>query len=101
MGAKISVIAIVSLLCCSISGCIFSEDEPDNFELNVELSASSGVIVEKYVSGDLESTNNPKIEFNFSSTKAEIQTIGVDINDGSEPSELDGESTSTMYARPL
>ena len=96
MGAKISVIAIVSLLCCSFSGCIFSEDEPDDFELNVELSASSGVIVEKYVSGDLESINNPKIEFNFSSTKTEIQKIGVDINDGSEPIELDGESNSTI-----
>lgn len=96
MGAKISVIAIVSLLCCSISGCIFSEDEPDDFELNVELSASSGVIIEEYISGDLESTKNPRIEFNFSSTKTELQTIGVDINNGNEPIELDGDSNSAI-----
>ena len=35
MGARISVLVLVSLICGSLSGCLFSEDEGEKFDLDV------------------------------------------------------------------
>ena len=99
MGARISVLALVSLICGSLSGCLFSEDKGEQFDLDVVISATTGVIVEKYVDGDLESTSYVEIEFNFTSTEIELKKIGVDTKDGSVPIELDGSTNSSIVMK--
>ena len=82
MGVKLVALTLIALLCCSSSGCIFAEDEPEGFDLIVSSSISQGTIVESYENGDLISAEYVSIEFDFSSTKADFRKIGLDLNDG-------------------
>ena len=96
MGSRLFAVALLSLLSCSISGCIFSEEKNNHFDLDVKFSDSYGIVVEKYFAGELESTNHVTIEFDLSSNGVDLETIGVDLNDGSSPIEMDGSLTSTI-----
>ncbi len=80
------VLAII--LCSSLSGCTFFEGDAKGFELVVNVSSSEETIVETYSFGNLDSTSNVSVMFNFSKTDAELVLIGVDKNDGGEPIEM-------------
>ena len=98
MGVRLVAFALILLLCGSLSGCIFAEDEPEGFDLIVSSSISQGTIVESYENGDLISAEYVSVEFDFSSTKADFRKIGLDLNDGSNPIELEDFSNSTIVA---
>jgi len=75
-------------LCSSLSGCTFFEEGAEGFELVVNVSSSEETIIETYSFGNLDSTSNVSVMFNFSKTDAELVLIGVDKNDGGEPIEM-------------
>jgi len=79
---------LVILLSCALSGCTFFEEDAKGFELVVNVSSSEETIVETYSFGNLDSTSNVSVMFNFSKTDAELVLIGVDKNDGGEPIEM-------------
>ena len=98
MGVKLVALAFIALLCCSSSGCIFEEDKSEGFDLIVSSSISQGTIVESYENGDLISAEYVSVEFDFSSTKADLRKIGLELNDGSNPIELEDFSNPTIVA---
>ncbi len=98
MGVKLVAFSLIALLCCSSSGCIFAEDEPEGFDLIVNSSISEGTIVESYENGELIFAEYVSVEFDFSSTKTDLEKIGLDLNDGSNPIEIDDLSNSTIVA---
>ena len=72
MGVKLVAFSLIALLCCSSSGCIFAEDEPEGFDLIVNSSISEGTIVESYENGELIFAEYVSVEFDFSSTKTDL-----------------------------
>ena len=77
MGVRLVAFTLIVLLCGSLSGCIFAEDEPEGFDLIVSSSISQGTIVESYENGDLISAEYVSVEFDFSST-SRFPKIGLD-----------------------
>lgn len=85
MGTNKSTLVLIFLICNAFPGCIFSDESVESFDLVIDYSSLNGTIVQKYSDGIIQSTENVMIEFDFSPTKTELLTIGVDVNDGTEP----------------
>ena len=79
---------VAMFFCSALSGCTFFEEDAEGFELVVNVSSSEETIIETYSFGNLDSTSNVSVMFNFSKTDAELVLIGVDKNDGGEPIEM-------------
>lgn len=87
MRGRVQHLAVSLLILASLSGCIFSEDIDDEFDLKVDYNATELTIIEVFSDGELESRKIVSIDFDFSETSTELKLIGVDKNDGSAPIE--------------
>ena len=98
MGDVRYALFVVLLLTMSLAGCTSEDSSESIISLSVEHSADSGIIVESYSNGDKTSTNTPTIEFDFSSTTAELELakFGIDLNDGTDSLEIDASNNSVI-----
>ena len=64
----------------------------------VNFQLTNGTIVQTYVDGELESTSNIILDFDFSKTRSEYQLVsfGIDPNDGRSPIIVAAESSQTV-----
>ena len=99
MGSTKYTLFVVLLLTISFAGCTSEEssNEPAIF-LSVQHSADSGMIIESYSNGDKTSTTAATIDFDFSSTTADLEltTFGINLNDGTDSLEIDALNNSVI-----
>ncbi len=96
MRGRMQHFAVSLLIFASLSGCIFSEDIDDGFDLKVDFDVTERTIIEVFSDGELESKQSVSIDFDFSETSTELKLIGVDKNDGSAPTEKSPVDSSTL-----
>jgi hypothetical protein len=92
------VILAVFLLSYSSVGCLSNSEENSGIEMVVNYDSTNGTIVETFVDGELESTSNIILDFDFSKTISEYQLVsfGIDPNDGRSPILVAPESSQTV-----
>ena len=79
-GHRASPIGLVCiLLSFSLVGCVSDTQPTEGFELIVDFENTSGTIVHSYVDGDLVSTSNVFLDFDFSNTISSNQLIEFGI----------------------
>lgn len=79
-GHRASSIGLVCiLLSFSLVGCVSDTQPTEGFELIVDFENTSGTIVHSYVDGDLVSTSNVFLDFDFSNTVSSNQLIEFGI----------------------
>ena len=89
---------VVLLLTINLAGCTSEDSSESLISLSVEHTADSGIIVDSYSNGDKISTTSPTIDFDFSSTTAELEltTFGINLNDGTDSLEVDASNNSVI-----
>ena len=79
-GHRASSIGLVCiLLSFSLVGCVSDTQPTEGFELIVDFENTSGTIIHSYVDGDLVSTSNVLLDFDFSNTVSSNQLIEFGI----------------------
>ena len=79
-GHRASPIGLVCiLLSFSLVGCVADTQPTEGFELIVDFENTSGTIIHSYVDGDLVSTSNVFLDFDFSNTVSSNQLIEFGI----------------------
>lgn len=98
MGSTRYALFVVLLLTINLAGCTSKDSSESLISLSVEHSADSGIIVESYSNGDKISTTSPTIDFDFSSTIAELELtkFGINLNDGTDSLEIDASNNSVI-----
>ena len=86
------------LLSGALAGCLSNSEEVPDISLIVNYEQTNGTVVQSYVDGELVSTNNVVLNFDFSETnsKYELITIGIDRMDGSNPAVVEADSESNV-----
>ena len=89
---------VVLLLTMSLAGCMSEESSDSTISLSVNHSADSGMIVESYSNGDMTSMSSTIIDFDFSSTTADLELtkFGLNLNDGTDSLEIDAANNSVI-----
>lgn len=98
MGSNKYALFVVLLLTMSLAGCTSEESSDSTISLSVEHSADSGMIVESYSNGDMTSMSSTIIDFDFSSTTADLELtkFGLNLNDGTDSLEIDAANNSVI-----
>ena len=98
MGSTKYALFVMLLLTMSLAGCTSEEGSESTISLSVNHSADSGLIVESYSNGDITSTTSPTIDFDFSSTIADLELtkFGINLNDGTDSLEIDALNNSVI-----
>ena len=79
-GHRVSPIGLVCiLLSFSLVGCVSDTQPTEGFELIVDFENTSGTIIHSYVDGDLVSTSNVFLDFDFSNTVSSNQLLEFGI----------------------
>ena len=79
-GHRASPIGLVCiLLSFSLVGCVSDTQPTEGLELIVDFENTSGTIIHSYVNGDLVSTSNVHLDFDFSNTVSSNQLIEFGI----------------------
>ena len=66
MRGRVQHFAVSLLILASLSGCIFSEDIDDGFDLKVDFDVTERTIIEVFSDGELESKQSVSIDFDLS-----------------------------------
>ncbi len=92
------VILAVLLLTSATAGCLSENKGDGGIDLVVNFQLTNGTIVQTYVDGELESTSNIILDFDFSKTISDYQlaSFGIDPNDGRSPIIVAAESSQTV-----
>ena len=81
--------AILAILFLSgtLVGCLSDSKEENGIALVVEYEQTNGTVVQSFIDGELVSTTNVSLSFDFSKTisESELVTFGIDLLDGSTP----------------
>ena len=82
-----SILLVVAFLAGAFAGCISDSEERSGITLRVEYEKTNGTVVQSFIDGELVSTANVSLSFDFSKTVSEHEliTFGIDLLDGSEP----------------
>ena len=98
MGSNKYALFVVLLLTMSLAGCTSEESSDSTISLSVNHSADSGMIVESYSNGDMTSMSSTIIDFDFSSTTADLKLtkFGLNLNDGTDSLEIDAANNSVI-----
>ena len=98
MGSNKYALFVALLLTMSLAGCTSEESNEPAIFLSVQHSSDSGMILESYSNGDKTSTTGVIIDFDFSSTTADLElaTFGINLNDGTESLEIDASNNSVI-----
>ena len=98
MGSNKYALFVALLLTMSLAGCTSEESNEPAIFLSVQHSSDSGMILESYSNGDKTSTTGVIIDFDFSSTTADLEltTFGINLNDGTDSLEIDALNNSVI-----
>jgi len=98
MARSISFMLLAMLVCWSLSGCLFANDDTGDIILVVDYDSASGTVIETYSEGQFISSNPVIISFDFSATTStnQLSTFGIETNDGREPVTIDANSDSVI-----
>ena len=98
-GHRVSPIGLVCiLLSFSLVGCVSDTQPTEGFELIVDFENTSGTIVHSYVDGDLVSTSNVLLDFDFSNTVSSNQLIefGIQLVHNGDTTSVNPDLTSQI-----
>ena len=98
-GHRASPIGLVCiLLSFSLVGCVSDTQPTEGFELIVDFENTSGTIVHSYVDGDLVSTSNVLLDFDFSNTVSSNQLIefGIQLVHNGDTTSVNPDLTSQI-----
>ena len=98
-GHRASPIGLVCiLLSFSLVGCVSDTQPTEGFELIVDFENTSGTIIHSYVDGDLVSTSNVLLDFDFSNTVSSNQLIefGIRLVHNGETTSVNPDLTSQI-----
>mgnify|MGYP003684467623 CR=1 FL=1 len=86
------------LLSSSLAGCLSEDSSEPKINLIVDSDKKSGTLVESYSDGELISTTNVSIDFDFSLTTADnnLLTFGIETMDGRSPIMVNASSNSII-----
>ena len=92
----VTIVLTVILLSSAIPGCL--SDSRGEISLVVNYEQTNGTVVESYIDGELISTTNVSLEFDFSNTESENQLVefGVEFTEGKETVSVESDSSSTV-----
>lgn len=98
MGKIRPLFVVIVFSLATLSGCIFSSKGESSIDLIVDYNSDNGTIVESYSQGDLISTTEVIIAFDFSETTSTIDlaTYLVDPMDGRDAFSIEAESSSKI-----
>ena len=98
MGQMKLLFVVLIFSCATLSGCIFSSKDDSSIDLVVEYNSDNGTIVESYSQGNLISTNEVMISFDFSQTISviDLATYLVDPMDGRDVYSIEAKSGSQV-----
>ena len=98
MGQMKPLFVVLIFSCATLSGCIFSSKGESSIDLIVDYNSDNGTIVESYSQGDLISTTEVIIAFDFSETTSTIDlaTYLVDPMDGRDAFAIEAESSTKI-----
>ena len=98
-GHRASPIGLVCiLLSFSLVGCVSDTQPTEGLELIVDFENTSGTIIHSYVNGDLVSTSNVHLDFDFSNTVSSNQLIefGIRLVHNGETTSVNPDLTSQI-----
>ena len=98
-GHRASSIGLVCiLLSFSLVGCVSDTQPTEGFELIVDFENTSGTIIHSYVDGDLVSTSNVLLDFDFSNTVSSNQLIefGIRLVHNGDTTSVNPDETSQI-----
>ena len=98
-GHRASSIGLVCiLLSFSLVGCVSDTQPTEGFELIVDIENTSGTIIHSYVDGDLVSTSNVLLDFDFSNTVSSNQLIefGIRLVHNGDTTSVNPDETSQI-----
>lgn len=98
-GHRVSPIGLVCiLLSFSLVGCVSDAQPTEGFELIVDFENTSGTIIHSYVDGDLVSTSNVLLDFDFSNTVSSNQLIefGIQLVHNGDTTSVNPDLTSQI-----
>ena len=90
---------LVLVLCSStLAGCLSSTDESEKISLDLNYEHTNGTIVHSYVDGELESTTNVVLDFDFSNTDAvnPLSLFGIELVERQETITIDALTESIV-----
>ena len=90
---------LVLVLCSSaLAGCLSSTDESEKISLDPNYEHTNGTIVHSYVDGELESTTNVVLNFDFSNTDAvnPLSLFGIELVERQETITVDALTESIV-----
>ena len=92
----VSIVLTVILLSSAIPGCL--SDSRGEISLVVNYEQTNGTVVESYIDGELVSTTNVSLDFDFSNTESERQLVefGVEFSESKEMVAVESDSSSTV-----
>ena len=93
-----TIMLAILLMSSVLAGCTSNSQDELGLTLVVQYEKTNGTIVESHVDGELVSTTNVLLEFDFSNSRSgeELVTFGVDLMDGSSPITTNPNSESTI-----
>ncbi len=82
----------------ALAGCLSDSKEENGITLIVEYEKTNGTVVQSFVDGELVSTNNVTLDFDFSKTVSEHELVafGIDYLDGSDPTIVEPDSDTNI-----
>ena len=94
----ISILFVISFLLATFSGCLSSNEEKNEIMLVVNYEKTNGTILESYIDGELVSTVNVTLEFDFSNTISSKKLIefGIETINGEESVSVDPNMNKTI-----
>ena len=98
-GHRASPIGLVCiLLSFSLVGCVSDTQPTEGFELIVDFENTSGTIIHSYIDGDLVSTSNVFLDFDFSNTISSNQLIefGIQLVHNGDTTSVNPDLTSQI-----
>ncbi len=92
--------ALLAILFLSgvFAGCLSDSEDDGGMTLIVEYEKTNGTVVQSFIDGELVSTTNVVLSFDFSKTTAEreLVTFGIDLLDGSPPTLVEADSETNI-----
>ena len=82
MNKSVFFITLIVLVSSSISGCISDDSDSEKIELNVQFAKTNGTIIKSFTDGELVSTENVILDFDFSKTTSSsgLVSFGIEMN---------------------
>ena len=93
------VLLAFMLFSITLAGCLSDLEEGDEeIVLIVNTGQTNGTVVQSFTDGELVSTNNVTMIFDFSETYSdrELMSFGIDLLDGAAPTVVDAKTDSTI-----